>query len=250
MLQKILIKCQLENDQKANYQWGSLFHGLLMESLSAEIVDQFHVSQLRPFSQYVLPDAENRLSWHIGLWNNEFADSIVKAVMPMTEIYLKQKELKLKVVEANKYSLSKQEYFSGFFTAPAPCRRYEIRFLTPCTHKQDGRYALFPSPELIIQSIFMRYNTFIQDYSLDDAVAMEHLIQNTRIVNYSLSSAVYYLENARIAGYLGRITLSIKGPEQLARLAGAVLTFAEYSGIGIKTALGMGGVSIRQIHKG
>jgi CRISPR/Cas system endoribonuclease Cas6 (RAMP superfamily) len=46
---------------------------------------------------------------------------------------------------------------------------------------------------------------------------------------------------------MGKITLVVNGPDQLARLAGAMLSFAEYSGVGIKTALGMGGVRIREI---
>ncbi len=46
---------------------------------------------------------------------------------------------------------------------------------------------------------------------------------------------------------MGKITIIIRGPEQLARLAGALISFAEYSGLGIKTALGMGGVKVREI---
>ena len=76
---------------------------------------------------------------------------------------------------------------------------------------------------------------------------MEQVARHIRIVRYSLRTAVYFLENTKITGYMGRITLVIRGPEPLARLAGALLSFAEYCGIGIKTALGMGAVKIKQI---
>jgi CRISPR-associated endoribonuclease Cas6 len=63
-----------------------------------------------------------------------------------------------------------------------------------------------------------------------------------------LHSSVYYLENIKITGYMGRLTLVISGPEQLARLTGALLCFAEYCGLGVKTALGMGAVRVKQIN--
>ncbi len=87
----------------------------------------------------------------------------------------------------------------------------------------------------------------MEDVSLDDPEAMEQVARHIRMVRYSLHSAVYYLEQTKITGYMGRVTVVIGGTEQLARLAGALLSFAEYSGLGVKTALGMGGVKIKAI---
>ncbi len=247
MLQKIILQCEYAGDQKASYQWGSIFHGVLIDNMPSDIADYLHQIQLRPFSQYILPNGEKRIDWHIGLWDDQVSDVIIKNLMSLKEIYLKQKGLYLKVVGSSKHSLSLDDYFSHFFGTSDICRRFEIIFLTPCTHKQYGRYTMFPSPELIIQSLSMRYNAFSNEYSLDDAEAMAQIASHLRIVRYSLRSAVYYLEKTKITGYTGRITLAMSGPEQLARLAGALISFAEYSGLGIKTALGMGGIKVAKI---
>lgn len=247
MFHKIVLQCKYDAEQKANYNWGSIFHGVLLEALTAEVSDLIHESQLKPFSQYVLPHSEQNLIWTIGMWDIEIAQQIIQAVMAMTHIDLKHKGINLNVADIHRTSISKNDYFKKFFSVEKPCRRYEIEFLTPCTNKQQGEYALFPSPELIINSLNKRYNAYVDDISLDDAEAMAQIAQSIRIVRYSLRSAVYYLENTKITGYMGKITLTIRGPEQLARLAGALISFAEYSGLGIKTALGMGGVRIREI---
>ena len=42
-------------------------------------------------------------------------------------------------------------------------------------------------------------------------------------------------------GYAGRIELRFFGPDPLKRLAGALFAFANWTGVGIKTTLGMGG---------
>lgn len=247
MLQKIVLQCQYSEEQKAGYNWGSIFHGIIMERLPEDIAQQLHDSQLKPFSQYVTSRNSGHLEWTIGLWDEYMAEYLVKAIMPATTIEIKHKEITLDVTDVKRTKVSDKEYFDHFFVSEKPCRRYEIEFKTPCTHKQDGSYAVFPTIELIMQNLSRRFNAFKQDYSLDDPEIIAHLAENMRIVRYSLHSSDYYLEQTRISGYMGRMTVSISGPEQLARLAGAILSLAEHSGIGIKTALGMGGVSIKPI---
>lgn len=248
MLQNIVLKCKHHSGVKANYNWGSLFHGFLIKSLPADVADLLHQSQLRPFSQYVAkgPD-EHQLIWNIGLWDEVIANHIVQTVMPLGTIDLEQKGITLDVMGVQRSSISERDYFGQYFGSDDPCRRYEIEFITPCTHKQNGSYVLFPSPELMVNSLSSRCCAFMQDVSLDDPMAMEQVAGNLRIVRYSLRSGVYYLENTKITGFLGRLILTLSGPDQLARLTGALLSFAEYSGLGIKTALGMGGVVVRRI---
>lgn len=247
MLQKITLQCKYEGEQKVSYNWGSIFHGIIMEMLPQDVAEEMHQSKLKPFSQYITPCSDNQLQWNIGLWDEYAADHIVQAIMPMTKIEIKHKGIQLEITDIKRTSLSENEYFSRFFTVPTPCRRYELEFRTPSTHKQEGSYVVFPSIDLIINNLSRRFSAFMQDFSLNDPEAMEQVICNIRIVRYSLHTSVYYLEQTKITGYMGRITVVINGPDQLARLAGAILSFAEYSGIGIKTALGMGGTGVKEI---
>jgi CRISPR-associated endoribonuclease Cas6 len=247
MLQKIILQCKYGGEQKASYNWGSLFHGILLKSLPSDIAEMLHENHLRPFSQYVLPSSNQELAWNIGLWDAEIANHIIQAVLPLVQIELQHKATTLEVTGVQRSSQNEYEYFNQYFATETLCRRYEIEFLTPCTHKQDGSYVLFPTPELIVKSLNNRYCAFMQDVSLDAPEAMEQIAKHIHIVRYSLHSAVFYLERTKITGYMGRITVVISGTEQLARLAGALLSFAEYSGLGIKTALGMGGVRIRAL---
>lgn len=249
MFQKISLKCAYQSDAKATYNWGSLMHGALMELLTPEIADRLHEISLRPFSQYVLSLNNRSIEWHIGLWDDEISAAIKQAVMAVPFIDIKHIGIRLNIETSEINGQSEKEFLSGFFTEEIPCRRYELEFITPCTHKSGGRYVIFPTPELIIQSLYMRYCAFSQEFSIDDAETMAQLAANLRIVRYSLHSAQYNLEGANITGYVGKITFSIHGPEQLVRLAGMLLSFAEYAGVGIKTSLGMGGCRVRKIPK-
>ena len=249
MLQKITLKLTYTGDAKASYNWGSMMHGVLMELLPADAAEAFHENGLRPFSQYVLPSGENNIEWNIGLWGDGMAEEVAKAVMPVNTLEIKHKGILLKVCSSERKNQSERDFMAGFFEPEKPCRKYELEFLTPCTHKSAGKHVLFPTTELMVQSLCMRFNAFSQEYSLDDPEAMKQIAENIHIAKYSLHSAQYHLDGNKVTGYMGKVTLYVTGPEQLARLAGMLLSFSEYSGIGVKTSLGMGGCRVKPILK-
>lgn len=247
MLQKIVLRCTNSQQERASYNWGSLLHGALMERLPKDIADALHDENLRPFSQYVLPLADNKLEWNIGLWDDSISEYIVQAVMPISSININYKGMELEVIGAERKKQNERNFLARFFGQEPSCRRYELEFLTPCTHKSSGKYVLFPTPELMIQSLCMRFCAFSQEYSLADPKTMAQISDNLQISGYSLHSVQYHIESAKIFGYMGRVSLYIHGPDQLARLTEMLLSFSEYAGIGIKTALGMGGCRITPI---
>ncbi len=249
MLQKIVIKCSYSGGTKASYNWGSLMHGALIELLPKEISDELHESNLRPFSQYIVPLSPNEVEWHIGVWDDIILEPITRAVMSITKVDVKHKNIVLDVMDANRTVISERDYLAKFFTNEEPCRRYNIEFLTPSTHKSDGEYVLFPSVDLIMQSLYMRFCAFAKDYSIDDEEALKQICQHSRIAYYSLRSTRYHIKGIKIMGYMGRITIAVHGPDQLPRLAGLLLSFAEYAGIGIKTSLGMGACKVEQVRR-
>jgi CRISPR-associated endoribonuclease Cas6 len=245
MLQKICVKCSYAGGLNASYNWGSLMHGVLIELLPGVIAEDLHDNSLRPFSQYIVPVSDGMVEWHIGAWDDVVSDAIAKALMSLMKIEIKHKDITLNVQDVNRSILTEKEFISRFFANASPSRYYNLDFVTPCTHKSGGEYVLFPSAGLIVQSLYMRFCAFSQEVSIDDPEVLEHLCEHTSIVYYSLRSARYSFKERKIRGYIGRVTLAIRGPEQIARLVGMLLSFAEYAGVGIKTSLGMGGCKVK-----
>ena len=54
----------------------------------------------------------------------------------------------------------------------------------------------------------------------------------------------FHLEGVKIASFMGSITIKIGGPQSLVNLVHLLMYFGEYSGVGIKTAIGMGKISV------
>ena len=64
---------------------------------------------------------------------------------------------------------------------------------------------------------------------------------------FALHDQSYCLKGKRIPGFVGSMTLENKLAGFHRELADALLVFAGYAGVGIKTALGMGGVIHRML---
>ena len=75
---------------------------------------------------------------------------------------------------------------------------------------------------------------------------LEQLTNSTEIVDYNLRSLRFGLEGVRIPSFLGKIRIRIHGSQTMINFANLLFHFGNYSGIGIKTALGMGSVRITE----
>ena len=244
MLRRWTVRCTFDSSEPARPDWGSLTHGLLLELLPESMRARLHEDGLRPFSQYILPAGKNSCAWHVAAWEDEVGQALAEALKAGAVLPLKQKGFDLTLEAVTYEALEEAAWAKPFFEQEPPCRKYALRLLTPCTHKSNGRYALFPTSEFILNGLYRRLGSFSSVLSVDDTEAMKALGQHTDIVRYDLHSVPFSLEGTRITGYQGQLTLSLRGSPQISRLGGLILSFARFAGVGVKTSLGMGGCEV------
>lgn len=76
---------------------------------------------------------------------------------------------------------------------------------------------------------------------------LDAILRGLRILDYSLHTVSYPIKNTRIPGFVGSAVVEARLALPLLELWNALLSFAPYGGIGIKTTLGMGGVSVEPL---
>ncbi len=234
----------ISSGQAPSIQWGSMLHGLLMEHLPEPWPEEMHQDELRPFSQWVEIKSAERFIWHISSLRDELSEEIESLLSDNKTFTMKHNSAELTVEGFQKKHSSLAEYMKTFFLSEEACPGVFMTFRTPTTHKSMRQYATFPSVELIAGNLRNRLCTIAPDFALADDDAFEQVVQHTRLQRFKLESARYQLEGVGIIGYTGRIELRFHGPDPLRRLAGALFAFAGWSGVGIKTALGMGACEI------
>ena len=224
---------------------GPFFQGVLMENLDKEYASFLHALPFNPYSQCCYCASDGNIVWQINALNNEAAEHIEASLKNLEKIDLhavnKTFSIEKRIVESMDIAKLTNCIQEGDKT------KFKVRFFTPTAFKSQGEYVILPSVRLIFQNLLMHYG---QIYSGDcevDEETLDYITQNVRIASYSLRSQ-YFAHSAKsgskIPAFLGEINLNIRGPKALCGLTELLLKYGEYSGVGIKTAMGMGAMAV------
>ena len=244
MLSSLKVELDGEIDKSRNDLLGSLFQGFIMENIDTDYADTLHVSTLHPYSQYVTMK-DDRIIWTLNTLNTEAKEKIADKVKKMEKINIKYKGNEYKIVSTKEESISYQNLVKESYLKDGG-RRLKVTFLTPTSFKQDGRYVIFPTVRLIFQSLMMKFDKSSSDMEVFGKDILETFENYTEITMYKLRSTYFHLDGTKIPAFIGDITITVKGPAQLVNLANLLLKFGTYSGVGIKTGIGMGGIAFEQ----
>ena len=231
----------LSSSEELSYQMSSLFHGALMELLPIEYAERLHISQLHPYSQH-LERRDKNWYWVINCINEEAADIIIHQILENTkQIVLKKKQIVVEIKEKSYTELSEKKMMGDFYREQSS-RYIQVQFISPTAFKQNGQYIFYPDLRCIFQSLMNKYDAAAGENIMLDEDALLQLCDNASIIKYDLKSVTFSLEGVRIPSFIGNITIKMRGTQTMANLANLLFEFGEFSGVGIKTALGMGAV--------
>lgn len=239
------LRIRLEADNNLSYRQGSLFHGAIMEILNHEYADELHQSHLHPYSQYLETDSAGAVYWVVNCTNQKALDNILSPLMKLGSVYIKKlnKEIRFldKTYRENVYQKLSDSFYNGHSS-----RYIDLRIKSPLSFKKHDEYVIFPDLRDFYKSLMNKYDEAMKesDISMFDQSALDELCEKSAIVRYNLRSCGYPLEGVLIPSFWGSMSLKISGAQTLVNFAHMLFQFGEYSGIGIKTSMGMGAVAI------
>lgn len=221
----------------------------LLEQISREAGEELHQQGETPVSQSLYYDRETGKNiWIVNLLSEQTESILTPILDKVEEIKLHTDTLTLKKEGITVVS-SPTELILSARTSSEERKRTELIFLTPTAFKKDGRYEIFPTVHLILQSLVNKWNVTCPDFPIADTDALEALERGLSIVDYNIRSTRYPLKNTKIPGFVGMIRIESRLSAPLEELWQVLLSFAGYSGVGIKTTLGMGGVFCKPVQK-
>lgn len=215
-----------------------VFYSCLLSLLQGDYTEELHESKETPISQCLYSDARETI-WRIHLLDQESNDVFSDALDNLKSLSLNSGTVELEPVEHKAYTA--EELIKTARTIESG-RFFSLRFFSPTAFKQGGRYTVLPEKELILQSLLRKWNTVFPSYPLEDEDAFHMLVEGIRISDYNLRTTRFILKNNKIPGFIGTISFDAHLSAPLLDIWKILIAFSEFSGIGIKTALGMGGV--------
>ena len=265
MLSTLEIKLQPKTNFVVSHHTAPLFHGALMELIAPDYVDYLHQQGLKPYSQTVggrsslvvsgtsstndYPN-DQRLTtiWRVNALGRTAHEQIVRALMDKNIDSIKIKNRNVEFVILDKKIVRQTGYVAladEYYLRRSPENKLVLNFNTPTTFKVNGEFSIQFELRNFWQSLLNKWNAFATGISLQDENILEHLVAHSKVIGYNLRSTKQVVEVAKINSFSGEVCILLFGPEQLKRLANLLAAFAEFSGVGAKTGLGMGAVRLR-----
>ncbi len=127
--------------------------------------------------------------------------------------------------------------------ANTPAVRYlTLRFASPTAFSLgEKRFALFPEPMFVWDSLMRVWNTFAPVPLQVDKQALREFIERRMVVaDYDLRTATLHYPHYTQKGFLGVCTYLVQELGDCAGQLAALAEFARYCGVGYKTTMGMG----------
>ena len=232
MICQYQIHLKLKNGEPIPPFWAYRLYAWLLLQIPEEIAEKIHQQEKRVVAQYL-----DHGVWIVNLLGNDAVTLFGNILKETKEIHLHGDEIL--VTECRFHTVEGPQIFLR--RGHEICsKRAELLITSPAAFKQAERYTIFPKEELLLQSLLMRWNEMYPEYLLDDADMLEAMRKGIHIVDYSLRTGRFRLKETAIPCFYGKIVLDTRLPVVLLELWNALLCFAPYSGIGIKTTLGMG----------
>ena len=216
----------------------------LLSHISSEAGNRLHEQGVRPIHQYLSYNPKTKECWWMVYLLN---DETVGLFAPILENTMEAR-LHSGVIGFASCELEQIDTPYTFIQRAASLsldRRFPLEFLTPTSFKQSGRYVIFPQESLILQSLIAHLGMCFPEMPLDDADVFVAMQQGLHIVDYRLQTLRYPLKQTKIPSFVGRMVMEAHLPAPLMDVFKTLYCFAPYAGIGVKTALGMGGIQIQ-----
>jgi len=138
-----------------------------------------------------------------------------------------------------------QLYTSLVANEPEPIRRLDLHFTTPTAFAQQSIHLPLPVPALMFRSWLERWNHFASVYLGSDEL-IAYLSQYIILKHHQIKTRSFQLPRGYVNGFIGDVTLQVlnRADPLIANVANLLVSYARFSGTGIKTRLGMGQTEI------
>lgn len=222
-------------------EWGYWLYAALLEKASKSFGSRVHEDAVTPISQF-LTIKDNNLYWRVTLLGKESQAALGDVIHTIDALYLRHEKLRLPIEKRTVKKVAMPDSF--FLVGETRGGAHSFRFHTVTAFKHQGKYVTLPTPRLLLQSLMKKWNGSFPDCPIEDADGhgLDAMAAGLRFRDFQLRSGAFRLKGAVIPGFVGAITVENQLDGFHRKLADALLLFAPFAGIGIKTALGMGGV--------
>ncbi len=222
-------------------EWAYPLYSFLMNHADAVFSTAAHLDRTTPVSQY-LRKTDSGMLWIVSLLGKDSINALDFMLNTQSEFFLDKDRLPLIVTGRERQVVDSTDDLLKKKTSQSTECVHRLVFHTPTAFKSRGEYVCFPTVRQIMQSLLRKWNACMETDVRFPEEETEKLAEGLICRRFDLCDRLYRIKGNPIPGFCGEMTLINQLDGELREHAELLLSFAGYSGVGIKTALGMGGV--------
>jgi len=233
----MLQKLSLTLSPKLALTLADAMQGVLMMQIDPSYATYLHTQKINSYSQYI-SFQNGETFWNIQTTTEEAGREIISPLLSsvFATFHLKRINKDVQITQKKHTQITNNDFLNMFYFEPSK-QIFRVKFITPTAFKSDGNYIFHPDLRLLFQSLMNKYGETNED-------VLASLVSNSKIIRYNLKSSYASIERVRIPAFVGTIAIKFAQADQLANYARLLLNFGEYSGVGIKSSMGMGGMEV------
>lgn len=247
MIRRYVIALSASDGIQLGHSDAYAMYAALLDSLGGDVAERLHGAEDCSISQYIVRlNGRAESLWTVNLAGAEAVGRVSNVIESMKRAELRALGATVSLEVISKLDV---ENLSDLMKTPGDdmdCSRFLLSFLSPCGFRSNGEYAVFPSVPLILGSLCRRWNAAFPFSPVEDGDALSMLAANVKITGYRLRGSSFKLKGVSIPAFSGTATLSARLAPPLLQLLRALLSFGAFSGVGIKTTLGMGALDVKE----
>lgn len=214
--------------------------GALLNQIPGNLAEELHRQELRPYSLYVYPQDEKSFRGQLTVLEDR-AFALLEAVMKMDSFT---------ICGNPQPAILSERHYSGSInfceSLPAFQRtKLRINFVTPAMYKLHSVPCSFPDLPRLFHSVIVKLNKF-EGIELSEEQFREALAE-VRVAEWKLNNVQYRVTGRVQPGMIGYAELILPQDKLMRETLTKVLFYAEFCGVGARTAMGMGGFSVQDI---
>ena len=240
MIQQLHFSIQGQPESRLDSELSVKLHGWLMHQIPQELAAAYHSNALRPYALYLCPAAADGTQSGLLSILREDASVIAEALAAAEKIPIggMKTPLRCTVQESEQYYLRDAVHaLTG--------DRLRLRFLSPAVYKLNSQPCCFPDLPRLFHSALEKMALFEGIAVSEDA--FRQALAAVRITDWQLSHSPFLITGRTQQGMHGMIELILPQDEALSRMLKTVFVYAQFCGVGARTAMGMGGVQTESI---
>lgn len=243
MIRQVKYEIIFEKEEKVNWNWGSVFHGLIMDRVTFEVATKLHEDRINPFSQYCYFDRNDNKSYFVINYLDNFSYEAINSNLENKNHFLKHKEKEIFLKPIHYIETDYTELINKNFSKEKANNFFNIKTVVPICFKERGIYSPMPDSQRVFSSIIRKWDTFSSESKFYDEEVFRVLCERVAISNFNIQTKKFYLEKVAINGFVGDISYKLNCANEIKIICNILEEYSQYCGIGIKTGVGMGGVA-------